>query len=210
MKLLHFVHTNLDMKQPHAVLLALVDLEKAFNRLSHQLVIEDLADMQVPGWLLLILVSYLTERSMFMRYRGASSSRKQLPGSSPQGAFLGILLFIIIFNGAALRPSIPRLHALNLNYIDDLSLLVSLNLKTVLINDPVERPQPLARNERHQFILPADNNPLQHQLDDLHAFTTNKLLKIKEKKTNGIMITLLKLVLVILIIISRLSVRQDY
>ena len=37
-KLLHFVHIKLDVKQPHAVLLALVYLEKAFNRVSHQLV----------------------------------------------------------------------------------------------------------------------------------------------------------------------------
>ena len=86
-KLLHFVHSHLDLTQPHAVLLALIDLEKAFNRVSHQLVIEDLADMHVPGWLLLIIVSYLTGRSMVMRFRGATSSRS-LPGSSPQGAFL--------------------------------------------------------------------------------------------------------------------------
>ena len=37
-KMLHFIQT-----QTHAVLLALIDLEKAFNRVSHQLVIEDLA-----------------------------------------------------------------------------------------------------------------------------------------------------------------------
>ena len=98
--MLHFVHSHLDLTQPHAVLLALIDLEKAFNRVSHQKVIEDLADMQVPGWLLLIIVSYLTGRSMFMRFNGATSSRRFLPGSSPQGAFLGILPFIIIFNGA--------------------------------------------------------------------------------------------------------------
>ena len=119
-KLLNFVHINLDKRQPHAVLLAMIDLEKAFNRVSHQLVIVDLADMNVPGWLLLILISYLTERSMFMRYKGTSSTRKMLPGSSPQGAFLGILLFIIIFNGALLRPAIPRPHSLNLKYVDDL------------------------------------------------------------------------------------------
>ena len=67
MKLLHFVHGYLDLKQRYAVLLALIDLEKAFNRVSHQLVLEDLADMKVPGWLLLILISYLTGRSIFMR-----------------------------------------------------------------------------------------------------------------------------------------------
>ena len=75
-KLLHFIHKSIDSREPHAVLLTLVDLEKAFNRVSHQLVIEDLADMGVPGWLLAILVSYLSGRSMVMRFRGATSSRR--------------------------------------------------------------------------------------------------------------------------------------
>ena len=183
-KLLHFVHGFLDLKQPHAVLLALIDLEKAFNRVSHQLVIEDLADMHVPGWLLLILVSYLTDRSMFMRYKGSTSSRRLLPGSSPQGAFLGILLFIIIFNGALLRPAIPRLDALNLKNIDDLSVLMAVNLKTSLIPDFIDRMKPLTHDERTGQILPAENNPLQEQLHCLEKFTSQKLLRIKEKKTN--------------------------
>ena len=182
-KLLHFVHSYLDLKQPHAVLLALVDLEKAFNRVSHQLVIEDLADMHVPGWLLLILISYLTERSMHMRYKGATSSRKKLPGSSPQGAFLGILLFIIIFNGALLRPPIPRLHSLNLKYIDDLSMLAAFNLRTCLKDDPVSRPMPLNFNERTMQVLPMELNELQEDLYSLNQFTKKKLLKIKETKT---------------------------
>ena len=182
-KLLHFVHIKLDHKQPHAVLLALIDLEKAFNRVSHQLVIEDLAAMHVPGWLLLILISYLTERSMYMRYRGKCSSRRLLPGSTPQGALLGILLFIIKFNGALLRPLIPRPSSLSLKYIDDLSLLQAINLKSSLVPDPVERPRPLAYNERTQQILLADENPLQEQLNSLKIFTTQNLMKIKEKKT---------------------------
>ena len=157
-ELLHFIHSYLDLKQPHAVLLALIDLEKAFNRVSHQLVVEDLADMHVPGWLLLILISYLTRRSMHMQYQGATSSKRLLPDSSPQGAFLGILLFIIIFNGALLRPAIPRPHSLNLKYIDDLSMLYALNLKNCLIEDPVERPNPLNFDERtHQILRNTDN-----------------------------------------------------
>ena len=185
-KLLHFVHSYMDLKQPHAVLLALIDLEKAFNRVSHQLVIEDLADMYVPGWLLLILISYLTERSMYMRYKGSTSTRKLLPGSSPQGAFLGILLFIIIFNGALLRPAIPRLHSLNLKYIDDLSMLAAINLSNSLINDPVDRAMPLNFNERTKQILKGEFNNLQEDLDILKVFTSDKLLRIKEKKTNVI------------------------
>ena len=174
MKLLHFIHVNVDKTEPHAVLLALIDLEKAFNRVSHQLVIEDLADMHVPGWLLLILVSYLTGRSMYMRYKGASSSRKLLPGSSPQGAFLGVLIFIIIFNGALLRPGIPRPYSLTLKYVDDLSILVAINLKKKLEFDP----------SRNEFTLLAESNPLQLQLDNLCSFAAKKHLKIKESKSH--------------------------
>ena len=58
-KMLHFIHSNLD-KQHHAVILTLIDLQKAFNRVCHSLVIQGLFDMKVPGWILRILVSYLT------------------------------------------------------------------------------------------------------------------------------------------------------
>ena len=37
-KLLHFVHSTQDMKKPHAVLAACVDVSKAFNRVDHTLV----------------------------------------------------------------------------------------------------------------------------------------------------------------------------
>ena len=182
-KLLHFVHKHIDSKQPHAVLLALIDLDKAFNRVSHQQVIEDLFDMHVPGWLLLILISYLTERSMFMRYKGSTSSRRRLPGSSPQGAFLGILLFIIIFNGALLRPAIPRLKSLNLKYVDDLSMLAAFNLHSCLEPVTTERAMPLTFNQRTGQQLAPEHNILQEDLLKLEQFATEKQLKIKETKT---------------------------
>ena len=182
LRLLNFVHGYLDLKQPHAVLLAMIDLEKAFNRVSHQLVIEDLADMKVPGWILLILISYLTGRSMYMRYKGCRSSRRLLPGSTPQGAFLGILLFIIIFNGALLRPVIPRLHSLSLKYVDDLSVLVAINLREILIPD-LARMKPLTHDQRTYQALPKVNC-MQDCLTELKGFTDKKIMKIKESKTN--------------------------
>ena len=52
-KLLDFVHSTLDQKKPHAVLATCVDLSKAFNRVDHTLVIQDLYDMHCiprPGY----------------------------------------------------------------------------------------------------------------------------------------------------------------
>ena len=126
--------------------------------------------------LLLILVSYLTDRSMFMRYRGSTSSRRWVPGSTPKGAFLGILLFIIIFNGAMLRPAIPRLHSLSLQYIDDFSILSAINLKKSLVPDQELRMKPLTKDERTGQVLPSANNILQDQLHDLKILTDQKLL----------------------------------
>ena len=79
-KLLHFTHSILDKRQPHAVLAACIDLSKAFNRVSHDLVIQDLYDMHTPAWLLNIIISYLSNRTMVLTYNGEQSCSKELPG----------------------------------------------------------------------------------------------------------------------------------
>ena len=203
-KLLQFIHGYLDLKKPHAVAIGLVDLSKAFNRVSHQMVIEDLHDMQVPPWFLLILSSYLTERSKIMTYNGASSSSKPLPGSSPQGAFLGIFFFVVKYNAASLRPRIPRvtfnpsckkrlgnckkndcimhpkeMHAL---YIDDLTEAHAIDLKRQLIVDPVQRQFPLNFHERTHHILPA-GSILEKNLDKIENFTLKNKMLINESKS---------------------------
>ena len=163
-KLLYFIHFNLDRPQPHAVLLACVDMSKAFNRMSHTQLIEDLFDMKVPGWLLLILISYVTDRKMMMKFRRVLSSLHSLPGSSPQGTVLGVILFIIYFNGAALRPEIPRPSwpffskknndpsALKMKFVDDLSIAVKVSLKNDIVQDlNRENPSHLTRGWRPKY-----------------------------------------------------------
>ena len=71
-KLLNFIHSNWDNSNRHATLLAMVDLSKAFNRVSHQLVIEEFFDMHVPAWLLMILISYLLVVQWFSNSRDVS------------------------------------------------------------------------------------------------------------------------------------------
>ena len=188
-KFLHFIHSTLDLKKPHAVLAALVDLSKAFNRVSHLLVIQDLFDMHAPGWILAILSSYLSGRSMTMTFGKSTSSPRSLPGSSPQGALLGGLIFIVKYNGASLRPSIPRLllsktESLSVKYVDDHTCATRINLKQCLTNDPVVRQRPLNFHERTGHILPNQSNMIQFTLDDLQCFTENNQMIINKSKTN--------------------------
>ena len=109
-KLLDFVHSTVDQKVPHAVLSVLVDLSKAFNRVDHNLLIQDLFAMSTPSWLLKIIFSYLSQRSLIVTYKGSTALPKLLPAGAPQGTVLGVVIFIVKVNGMILRPSIPRNH----------------------------------------------------------------------------------------------------
>ena len=106
-KLLDFVHTTIDQQVPHAAVLAAMDLSKAYNR-GDSMVVEDLHAMHTPGWLLALICSYLSSRTMALTYQGATSSTRDMPGGYGAGTWLGGFLFIIKFNGFCLRPAIPR------------------------------------------------------------------------------------------------------
>ena len=79
--------------------------------------------MHVPNWVLATVASYLTSRSMILSHAGATAGPRDLPGGFGQGVWLGGILFIVKFNGACLRPSIPRPLSGNttvkVKYIDD-------------------------------------------------------------------------------------------
>ena len=95
-------------------------------------------------------------------YNGAQSTVKLLPGGGPQGAYLGGIIFIIKYNGAFLRPPIPRLikgpvnqaRAEKVKFIDDGTIAVSVDLKASLIPDPIKRLRPHNFHERTCQILP--------------------------------------------------------
>ena len=54
--------------------------------------------MGVPGWLLNIMMGFLSNRVILGRYKGETTGSNPLPGGGPQGALLGLLLFLIMIN----------------------------------------------------------------------------------------------------------------
>ena len=179
---LDFIQCTLDKSTPHCVVLSSQDLSKAYNRGSHSLVIEDLHSMHVPFWVLSLISSYLTDRSMVLSYQKARSSQRTLPGGFGAGTFLGGLLFIVKFNGACLRPPVPRPilgnRAMQVKFVDDSSTVASFNLKTSLTEDPVTRPKPLNYHERHEKILKPEQNILQSELDKFQSWTEENNSKL--------------------------------
>ena len=185
-KLLDFVHRALDQTTPHAAVLSGEDLSKAYNRGSHQLVIEDLHSMHVTPWVLSLLYSYLQGRSLVLTYQKARSSVRPLPGGFGAGTFMGGLLFIIKFNGACLRPPVPRPFTGNktsqLKYIDDSSKVATVNLKRSLEKDPVERPRPWNFHERNQMVIRNEENSLQSELTRFHNWAVKNKFVVNTKK----------------------------
>ena len=182
--------------------MAQADLQKAYQRVSHETFIVDLHAMNVPGWLLRIMVSYLSGRNMTLKFRGAESERHFLPSSSPQGTFLGIFIFIVVFSGAFLRPKIPRpavcskcvryskenncVHesssVFTAKYIDDSSRARAVSLVHDLI---ANKDKTLPRNfrDRTGHMLDPRKNLLQEDFDEFREFCKHKNQKVNHKKS---------------------------
>ena len=67
-----YILYNQDLKEPKAILTAMVDFEKAFNRQNQIKVLTKLHDMGTPGCLLNIIKGFLHEKSFVVNYKGNS------------------------------------------------------------------------------------------------------------------------------------------
>ena len=140
---INFILSQQDKHDQTAVLACMVDFSKAFNRQNHHILITKLCNLGLPGWLLRIVIGFLTERKMIVRYKGKQSQVKSLPGGGPQGTLLGLLLFIILINDLGFegqvnntgeiitcRRNLKKVNEIHLKYVDDLTMAESINLKT--------------------------------------------------------------------------------
>ena len=115
-KMLNFIMKNMDGNPDIAVLSVPVDYQKAFNRMLYSDILCNLAALNVPTCAVKLIQSYLTGRTMCVRYMGEESSFKRCPGGGPQGGLLTGLMFIIQVNKAgrpcSLLPSMRQNHDL--------------------------------------------------------------------------------------------------
>ena len=124
--------------------------------------------MGVPGWLLKIVMAFLSDRRMTLRYKGKQSSIKSLPGGGPQGTLLGLLLFIVLINDVGFdgqtnntgdiitsKKNMKAVNLIHLTYVDDLTLAETINLPSKLVPVPDSvRPQPDSFHARTGHVLP--------------------------------------------------------
>lgn len=94
--LLQNILCSFETKQSTAVLLC--DLSRAFDCISHKILLLKLSKYGVGDGALKVVKSYLTDRKQIVNWNGASSDPKIVKHGVPQGSVLGPLLFLIAIN----------------------------------------------------------------------------------------------------------------
>ena len=76
-----------------------------FNRQDHNKLITILSDLGTSRWLLKLVIAFLEDRKMILKYNGSTSKEENLPGGGPPGTKLGLYLFLVLINAAGFKPT---------------------------------------------------------------------------------------------------------
>ena len=111
-KMTHFILRSMDGDRDAAVLAVPVDFSKAFNRMLHSDILCNLTALNVPKCSVRLIQSYLTQRTMCVRYKGVTSQFEKCPGGGLQGGLLTGVLFCLQVNKAGNPCPLPELPSL--------------------------------------------------------------------------------------------------
>ena len=110
------------LEKGNSLACVLFDISKAFDSLSHYLIIHSLARVGICGNLLAWIADYLTNRLQKTVLSGAVSSIATVTSGVPQGSILGPLLFILLMDSISSVSLSPN-AALSM-YADDICYYV--------------------------------------------------------------------------------------
>ena len=81
-----------------------------------------------------------------------------------------------------IQGPVTKSKAEKVKFVDDGTVAVSVNLKSSVVPDSVDRPHPRNYHERTGHVVPDQNNLLQFYIRDTEEFVTENLMVINKQK----------------------------
>ena len=183
-KLRDRVLSLLDRPGMKAVIDASVDWANAFSRTDPTKTITKFINMGLRPSIVNILIEFLENRQMTVKWNGEESSLFPLTGGGPQGSWTGQACFVVASDdNAAMVEEDDRYK-----YCDDLSILELVLLANILIEYNIWEHVASDVGVGQRF-LPAQGLETQANLDKISVWTDENLMKLKESKTSYIVFT---------------------
>ena len=118
-EVLNYIYKLVDQKRCTAV--ASLDLSKAFDSISHTLILHKLSKLGMGESCLKWIESYLKDRKQKTKFKSYLSSEETVKSGIPQGSIIGPLLFICFTNDLADEFTDCKM----VSYADDTQLIVN-------------------------------------------------------------------------------------
>ena len=163
----------------NAIIATLYDWKEAFPRQCPKLGVEAFIKCGVRGSLIPLLVNYLQERTMKVKWHGVNSSTRKLFGGGPQGATFGIWEYLAQSNdNADCVESDYRFK-----FVDDLTVLEKVNLLITGLASFYSKSSVPSDIPEHNQIIPNYHLKSQEYLDYIQEWTRKQKMILNQKKT---------------------------
>ena len=170
---------NNSQGEVNAVLATLYDWKEAFPRQCPKLGVEAFMKCGVRPSLIPLIINYLQDRTMRVKWHGKISSERKLNGGGPQGATFGIWEYLAQSNSSANCVESEN----RFKFVDDLTVLEKINLLiTGLSSFNCKASVPNDIPDHNQFISP-ENLKSQEYLNQIKEWTDKQKMVLNVKKT---------------------------
>ena len=167
-----------------AVIAASVDWAAAFDRLDPTMTVQKFIKLGVRPALIPIIISYMSNRRMIVKFKGAKSKPTPLIGGGPQGTLLGGIQYNV--SNDCSREDIRNED--RYKYFDYLNILELLAL-TELFSQYNFKNHVASDIGINQPYLPPEKFNMQKKLNSISEWSQKNLMMLNESKCSYIVFT---------------------